>query len=313
MLVITDFAQLHSFAKPCVVAMGTFDGLHLGHLDVIMKAKSMAEQQEALLTVFTFNGHPLELIRPENAPVALLSQAEKRRLFEMYGVDILLDLPFNREMAELTPENFFAKLLQLGISGIVVGENFTYGRSGVGTPATLAQSAAATGVALEVRPLVKQRGIPVSSTRIRQLLLAGRIEEAEELLGRPYVLSGVVAHGNERGRLLGFPTANLELADQRIALPPEGVYAVEVKVQDGLYPGMANIGRNPTFGDVMSPRLETHLFGFSGNLYGQEMRVVLRHRVRAQVRFASVDELRAQLERDKQSCQEFLGVVPHKM
>ena len=313
MLIITDLAQLHSFDKPCVVAMGTFDGLHLGHLDVIMKAKSMAQQQEALLTVFTFNGHPLELIRPESAPVALLSQAEKRKIFEKYGVDVLLDLPFNREMAELTPEIFFAKLLRLGISGIVVGENFTYGKEGAGTPTTLAQSATASGVALEVRPLVKLKGVAVSSTRIRQLLLAGKVEEAEELLGRPYVLSGVVAHGNERGRLLGFPTANLELADQRIALPPEGVYAVEVKVQDGYYPGMANIGRNPTFADVMSPRLETHLFGYSGNLYGQEIRVALRHRVRAQVRFASVDELQAQLERDKRSCQEFLGLVPPKM
>ena len=302
MLVVNALGQVHKLKKQCVVALGTFDGLHLGHQDVILAAKKEAEERNALLTVFTFSNHPLELIRPELAPVRLLSKEQKYELLASYGVDVLLDLPFNWELARLSPSDFIEKLLLLDVSGVVVGENFTYGAEGAGNCDTLARAAQEQGFTLDVRPLVQRDDVVISSTVIRQLLAEGKVAAASELLGRPYALTGTVSHGNERGRLLGFPTANIELCEAGVAYPPEGVYAVRVLVDGKEYKGMANIGKNPTFGDVAELRLETHLFDFAKDIYGQQLTVFFIANLRKQVKFASIDELKAQLEQDKQSC-----------
>lgn len=302
MLVVNALGQVHKLKKQCVVALGTFDGLHLGHQDVILAAKKEAEERNVLLTVFTFSNHPLELIRPEFAPVRLLSKEQKYELLASYGVDVLLDLPFNWELARLSPSDFIEKLLLLDVSGVVVGENFTYGAEGAGNCDTLARAAQEQGFSLDVRPLVQRDGVVISSTVIRQLLAEGKVAAASELLGRPYALTGTVSHGNERGRLLGFPTANIELCEAGVAYPPEGVYAVKALVDGKEYKGMANIGKNPTFGDVAELRLETHLFDFAKDIYGQQLTVLFIANLRKQVKFASIDELKAQLEQDKQSC-----------
>lgn len=306
MLVINDLRQIHKLEKQCVVALGTFDGLHVGHQDVINVARRQARQRGHLLAVFTFQNHPLELICPERVPVALLTREEKYSLLEKLGVELLIDLPFDRQLASLSPAEFLQKLLLLGISGIVVGENFTYGYKGAGNCKLLAEAAMDNSFSLEVRPLVKQQGEAVSSTLIRQKLLEGHVEAAARLLGRPYTITGIVAHGNERGRLLGFPTANLELADNRVALPPVGVYAVRVRLSQGSYKGMANIGNNPTFGDVNSLRLETHIFDFSDDIYGQSITIEFVAAIREQVKFNSLDALITQLQQDKSKCQEIL-------
>ena len=306
MEIITSLEQLHSFAAPCVVALGTFDGLHRGHLDVIGTAKQEAEHTGAKLAVFTFSNHPLEWINPAHVPVALVTPAVKLQLLENLGVDVLIDIPFNQLVADLLPQQFLERLSALNYSCLVVGENFTYGQRGVGNVYTLAASAQAMGFKLIVRKLVSNNGTIVSSTEIRRLITAGEVQQAAKMLGRSYSISGIVAHGNERGRLLGYPTANLELVDAHVAIPQGGVYAVRAYVDGGVYGGMANIGKNPTFGDVEKPRLETNIFGFSGDIYGKTLTIEFVQRIRGEVKFAGIDALKAQLAQDKLDCLKFL-------
>ena len=306
MEIITSLEQLHSFAAPCVVALGTFDGLHRGHLDVIGTAKQEAEHTGAKLAVFTFSNHPLEWINPAHVPVALVTPAVKLQLLENLGVDVLIDIPFNQLVADLLPQQFLERLSALNYSCLVVGENFTYGQRGVGNVYTLAASAQAMGFKLIVRKLVSNNGTIISSTEIRRLITDGEVQQAAKMLGRSYSISGIVAHGNERGRLLGYPTANLELVDAHVAIPLGGVYAVRAYVDGGVYGGMANIGKNPTFGDVEKPRLETNIFGFSGDIYGKMLTIEFVQRIRGEVKFAGIDALKAQLAQDKLDCLKFL-------
>lgn len=306
MEIITSLEQLHSFAAPCVVALGTFDGLHRGHLDVIGTAKQEAEHTGAKLAVFTFSNHPLEWINPAHVPVALVTPAVKLQLLENLGVDVLIDIPFNQLVADLLPQQFLERLSALNYSCLVVGENFTYGQRGVGNVYTLAASAQAMGFKLIVRKLVSNNGTIISSTEIRRLITAGEVQQATKMLGRSYSISGIVAHGNERGRLLGYPTANLELVDAHVAIPLGGVYAVRAYVDGGVYGGMANIGKNPTFGDVEKPRLETNIFGFSGDIYGKTLTIEFVQRIRGEVKFAGIDALKEQLAQDKLDCLKFL-------
>lgn len=306
MEIITSLEQLHSFAAPCVVALGTFDGLHRGHLDVIGTAKQEAEHTGAKLAVFTFSNHPLEWINPAHVPVALVTPAVKLQLLESLGVDVLIDIPFNQLVADLLPQQFLERLRALNYSCLVVGENFTYGQRGMGNVYTLAASAQALGFKLIVRKLVSNNGTIVSSTEIRRLITAGEVQQAAKMLGRSYSISGIVAHGNERGRLLGYPTANLELVDAHVAIPLGGVYAVRAYVDGGVYGGMANIGKNPTFGDVEKPRLETNIFGFSGDIYGKTLTIEFVQRIRGEVKFAGIDALKEQLAQDKLDCLKFL-------
>lgn len=306
MEIITSLEQLHSFAAPCVVALGTFDGLHLGHLDVIGTAKQEAKHTGAKLAVFTFSNHPLEWINPAHVPVALVTPAVKLQLLENLGVDVLIDFPFNQLVADLLPQQFLERLRALNYSCLVVGENFTYGQRGMGNVYTLAASAQALGFKLIVRKLVSNNGTIISSTEIRRLITAGEVQQAAKMLGRSYSISGIVAHGNERGRLLGYPTANLELVDAHVAIPLGGVYAVRAYVDGGVYGGMANIGKNPTFGDVEKPRLETNIFGFSGNIYGKTLTIEFMQRIRGEVKFTGIDALKEQLAKDKLDCLKFL-------
>lgn len=306
MEIITAFEQLHSVGTPCVVALGTFDGLHLGHQDVILAAREQARATGARLAVFTFSNHPLSFIRPDAVPDALISQTKKLELLEMLGVDILIDIPFEKSLAQLTPEEFLEKLNPLEYNCLVVGENFTYGIYGKGNAKTLAQSAISMGFKLFVRPLVSCDGTVISSTAIRQLISNGLMQEAAKMLGRNYCLTGTVAHGNERGRLLGFPTANIELEDYNVAVPNGGVYIVEVLLEGKRYYGMANIGKNPTFGDVERLRLEVNIFDFAEDIYGKEMSVIFIQRIRGEVRFSSVDALKVQLIADAEACKKLL-------
>ena len=304
--VITSLGQLHRFDRPCVVALGTFDGLHRGHMDVIRTAWEEAHRSGALLAVFTFSNHPYECFRPDKVPPALITPAQKQALLRDLGVDVLVDIPFDFSVARLAPEDFLQQLAQLGYSCLVVGNNFTYGIRGEGTVVTLAESAKRLGFKLLVRDLISDGSTVISSTAIRRHIAEGDVVEAAAMLGRTYSLTGIVAHGNERGRLLGFPTANVELADSKQAIPLGGVYAVQVHVMGQRYGGMANIGKNPTFGDVEKPRLETNIFGFSGDIYGEQIRVDFVARVRGEVKFASLEQLRQQLAADKLRCQELL-------
>ena len=304
--VITSLKQLHKYDRPCVVALGTFDGLHRGHMDVIRTAWEEAHRTDALLAVFTFSNHPFACFRPDRVPPALITPAQKQALLRDLGVDVLVDVPFDLSVARIAPEAFLEQLQVLGYSCLVVGNNFTYGLRGAGTVDTLAASAQRLGFKLMVRQLVSDGATIISSTAIRRLIAEGDVQEAAHMLGRSYSLTGAVASGNQRGRLLGFPTANLELADYNQAIPLAGVYAVQVLHSGQRYGGMANIGTNPTFGDVAKPRLETHIFDFNENIYGQEITVQFIARIRGEVKFSSIEALTNQLAQDKMACKRSL-------
>lgn len=307
MEIISTFSQLHKFSKPCVIALGTFDGLHRGHIDIIEAAKNEAAKEDALLAVFTFQNHPASLINPKLVPPALITKFERQAAFEKLGVDVLVEVPFDKELCSLTPEDFVKKLYALGFSCLVVGDNFTYGAMGKGNKSTLEESAKDNGFKLIVRSLVTDDEITISSTVIRKYIANGMVQEAALLLGRNYSLSGIVAHGNERGRTIGFPTANIELVDLKMAVPAVGVYAVFVNINGKCYQGMANIGDNPTFGDVQNKRLEVNIFDFAEDIYDKEIAVAFVERVRGEVKFSSIEALKAQITQDKLACKQILS------
>lgn len=302
MEIITSLdAELKNKYPATVIALGTFDGLHLGHTDVINTAKDYAERSGLKLAVFTFSNHPLALIRPDLVPVRIISAEEKIKLFESFGVDYLINIPFTEDFAALSPDEFLDRLACFNYRCLVVGENFTYGFLGSGKTETLERSGRKNGFDVIVRPLVKMNGNVVSSTGIRNLIQAGHIEYANRMLGRAYAITGKIVHGEQRGRKLGFPTANIELLHGEMAVPAPGVYAVTASIEGSIYEGMGNIGNNPTFNDVEHARLEVNLFNCSGDLYGKTMSVQFHKYIRAEKKFSGVEELCRQIEEDKKA------------
>lgn len=302
MEIITSLdAELKNKYSATVIALGTFDGLHLGHTDVINTAKDYAERNGLKLAVFTFSNHPLALIRPDLVPVRIISAEEKIKLLESFGVDYLINIPFTEDFAALSPDEFLERLAYFNYRCLVVGENFTYGFLGSGKTETLERSGRKNGFDVIVRPLVKMNGNVVSSTGIRNLIQAGHIEYANRMLGRAYSITCKIVHGEQRGRKLGFPTANIELLHGEMAVPAPGVYAVTASIEGSIYEGMGNIGNNPTFNDVEHARLEVNLFNCSGDLYGKTMSVQFRKYIRAEKKFSGVEELCRQIEEDKKA------------
>ena len=302
MEIITSLdAELKNKYPATVIALGTFDGLHLGHTDVINTARNYAECSGLKLAVFTFSNHPLALIRPDLVPVRIISAEEKIKLLESFGVDYLINIPFTEDFAALSPDEFLEKLACFNYRCLVVGENFTYGFLGSGKTETLERSGRKNVFDVIVRPLVKINGNVVSSTGIRNLIQAGHIEYANRMLGRAYAITGKIVHGEQRGRKLGFPTANIELVHGEMAVPAPGVYAVTASIEGSIYEGMGNIGNNPTFNDVEHARLEVNLFNCSGDLYGKTMSVQFHKYIRAEKKFSGVEELCRQIEEDKKA------------
>lgn len=302
MEIITSLdAELKNKYPATVIALGTFDGLHLGHTDVINMARDYAERSGLKLAVFTFSNHPLALIRPDLVPVRIISAEEKIKLLESFGVDYLINIPFTEDFAALSPDEFLDRLACFNYRCLVVGENFTYGFLGSGKTETLERSGRKNGFDVIVRPLVKMNGNVVSSTGIRNLIQAGHIEYANRMLGRAYSITGKIVHGEQRGRKLGFPTANIELLHGEMAVPAPGVYAVTASIEGSIYEGMGNIGNNPTFNDVEHARLEVNLFNCSGDLYGKTMSVQFHKYIRAEKKFSGVEELCRQIEEDKKT------------
>ena len=284
---------------PCVIAMGTFDGLHKGHRDVIDTAASYAAKHHLRLAVFTFSNHPYATIRPSAIPQSLLSPEEKIRLLKLWGVDLLIDVPFNKQLSILSPEIFLQKMKLFNYSCLVCGINYSYGFKGTGNIASLQTAGKEQGFDVIVRPLLEYKNKIISSTRIRRAIAEGNLRDAEYMLGRFCSVEGIVHKGFQRGRKIGFPTANLYVNRSGSALPPSGVYAVQVRDGDKLYNGVGNLGMNPTFDDVVREVLEVHLFGCDENLYGHILEASFCRFIRHERRFSSVEELKVQLEKDK--------------
>lgn len=287
-----------SYPKP-VLALGNFDGVHLGHQNILRHVVSRAGEIGGTPMVFTFDCHPLKVLAPERAPLVLTTNAQKRSLIGALGVRVGLWIPFTEQFARQRPLAFIRDVLQerIGVHELVVGYDFRFGHCRVGNVSLLQQQAAAHGYEVTVIPAVKLGATVVSSSTIRALLQKGQVEEAARLLGRYYALSGLVVEGFRRGAKLGFPTANVRV-DHEI-VPREGVYAVRAEWEGRQYPGVANVGRNPTFGND-SLSVEVHLLDFEGDLYGARLDVVFVARIRDERKFVSVDELAAQIACDVQ-------------
>jgi riboflavin kinase / FMN adenylyltransferase len=264
------------------VAIGVFDGVHKGHQAVIDKAD----------TVLTFDPHPLSVINPDAAPKLIMPFDVKRDVIDGLGVEELVIIPFDREFMKIPAEDFISKILveQLGARKVSVGENFRFGAKAQGDPAMLG---AHSQFETRVVPLVEVDGETVSSTRIRALVAAGDMEGARHCLGAPFMVEGEVVGGDQRGRELGFPTANI-VPDDRLAIPGHGVFAA---FANGV-PAAVNVGVRPTFETGRGVLIETYLIDFDGDLYGTDLRVAFVARLRGEKRFASVEELIAQMRID---------------
>ena len=300
-----DWAGLPAEARGATVALGNFDGVHLGHAHLVRAAH--AARPDLPLAVLTFEPHPRELFRPDDPPFRLSLSAERAAALEALGVRRIYEVAFDAAFSRLTAEQFITDVLRdaLGAAHLACGPDFAFGyRRGGGVP-LLAERAEQMGMGLTiVPPLADARG-PLSSTRIRRVLQDGYPERATADLGRPWAIRGMVAHGDQRGRTIGFPTANVPLG--RHLEPARGVYAVTVRLDDGgVHDGVANIGRRPTVSDGVESRLEAHLFDFDADLYGQEISVALHGFLRAEQKFASFDALRTQIAADAEAARTML-------
>ena len=297
MEIIKKFSGLtEKFTRP-VVALGMFDGVHLGHASVINHALDKAKAIDGTAIVFTFSNHPLTVIAPDAAPLMIGSRNLRRDIFADMGVDVLIEIPFTKDFSRKSPEEFL-ELLREKISPayVVTGPNYTFGRFGRGNGRLLLREAQNYGFKAEVCQAFTVGRKTVSSTRIRALIAAGDLNSANELLGRNFTYAGEVVNGDRRGRKIGFPTANLEIDDKR-AMLPNGAYIVRVKVRGQIFNGIANVGDNPTF-KVARRRLEVFIDKFSGDIYGEEIFVSFIDKLRDEKIFAGVDELKAQLNED---------------
>jgi riboflavin kinase/FMN adenylyltransferase len=281
-----------------IVALGNFDGFHLGHQAVVGRAVARARAEGRPALVATFDPHPMRYFRPDSPWFRLTTMDQRARLIEAAGVDALFVFRFDREFAALSPEEFVRQWLveRLGAAGIVTGEDFTFGKNRGGGVALLASLGQENGFTAEAVPPVCLDGAPVSSSRIREALRGGDCESATRLLTRPFTIEGIVEHGDKRGRTIGYPTANLPL--DRYLRPRFGIYAVRGILSDGrTLDGAANLGIRPTF-EPPRELLEPYFFDFSGDLYGQRIEVELISFLRPEARFDSVEALQAQMARD---------------
>lgn len=278
-------------APPRKVAIGTFDGVHMGHREVI----------DGNDTVLTFDPHPLSVLAPEKAPPLVMPHSIQRDVIGGLGVEELVVIPFDRDFSLRSAEEFVERVLvgQLGATSVSVGENFHFGRDAKGSPDFLRSR---TEFETRVVPLIEVDGQPVSSTRIRELVGAGDMAGAAKLLGGPFILQGPVVHGEKRGRELGYPTANIVPREGFVA-PANGVYAGWANQ----HPAAINVGVRPTFQSTLGLLVEPYLIDFDGDLYGQELKVAFAERLRGEEKFDSVDALKEQMAADVERTRELLG------
>ncbi|AJQ27683.1 bifunctional riboflavin kinase/FAD synthetase [Pelosinus fermentans] len=304
MEVLNQLTTLKDQYPRITVALGTFDGVHIGHQKVISRSVESAKQLDGTSVVFTFSNHPLSIIAPERCPLQIITQDDKVELIEKLGVDILLNIPFTAEFLKLSASQFIRLLLdQLNPKHILIGPNYFFGYKRCGTPELLQKSGLQYGFTTEINPTVYVDDVMVSSTLIRQMITAGQVDQAATLLGRPVTLKGRVIHGAKRGRLLGYPTINLGIASD-LAVPQNGVYAVELIIQDNQYNGIANVGTNPTFHDI-GRRIEVHILDFSGDLYGEAVTVRFLNHIRNEQTFSNSEELKSQIAKDIMAAQKY--------
>jgi riboflavin kinase/FMN adenylyltransferase len=297
---------------PTVLAIGNFDGVHLGHRALLARLTAKAEELGLPASVMTFEPHPRELFSPDQAPARLTSLREKLGLLEACGVDRVYVCHFSRKLAGLTAEDFIARVLVQGLAvrHLIIGDDFRFGRGRGGDFAMLQQAGVDCGFGVEAMHTIDIDGERVSSSAVRETLAAGDLEHAARLLGRPYRISGRVVHGDKIGRRIGFPTANIQLKRKR--LPLTGVFAVNVSGLDKRHlPGAANLGVRPTLGHALKPVLEVHLLDFDRQIYGTHVTVHFLHQLRREAKFESLEALTAQIARDVEATRAYFSGGDH--
>jgi len=284
--------------RGAIIALGNFDGFHAGHQAVADEAIAWARGEGRPAIIATFDPHPVRLFLPDAVPFRLTTLDQRERLFAAAGADAMLVFHFTHELAAHSAEDFVHMLVeQYGARGVVTGEDFTFGKGRAGNVALLEQLGQPLGLGTQaVAPVIDETGEAISSSRIRNALVAGDCATATRLLTRPFTIAGEVIHGDKRGREIGFPTANMEMGPY--LRPAYGIYAIRARLPDGrLVDGAANLGIRPTF-DPPRELLESYLFGFSGSLYGQTIEVELIERLRSEAKFDSLEALVAQMDAD---------------
>lgn len=310
MLELHSIEDLKRFEEPLHLAIGVFDGVHLGHRTVIDRALQRARSTDGRGVVVTFHPHPLRVLRPDKAPRLLASTPHKIKLLRACGVDATVIVAFNAALADTDPEIFIARLVEAAprLASICVGHEWSFGKDRRGNVDLLKTLGQDHGFEVEGISPVEVDGEVVSSTRIRNLVETGRLEEAARLLGRRFTILGHVVEGKHLGSKLGFPTANLATHNEQF--PPNGVYAVEALWGDSRLPGVVNIGCRPTIDPDSTERiLELHLFDFQQSLYGEELEVIFHDHLRPEKSFPDLGALKHQIAADADEARERLRTV----
>jgi riboflavin kinase/FMN adenylyltransferase len=295
--------------RDSIVALGNFDGFHLGHQAVVGRAVQRGFHERRPVVVATFDPHPVRHFQPDVPPFRLTTLDQRERLFAHAGADSMLVFQFNAALAATTAQDFVAELLakQIGAAGVVTGEDFTFGYKRGGNAPVLRELGAAHGIIAEAVAPVALDSEPVSSSRIRDALKAGDPGTATHLLTRPFAVEGVVQHGDKRGKQLGYPTANMTLGNYQ--RPAYGIYAVRVRLgDDSEYDGVASLGIRPSFEPPVE-LLEAHLFDFDGDLYGRMIEVALHHYLRPEAKFDGLEALKSQMDRDAADARKFFACI----
>lgn len=306
MILITDLNQIRERFTDSVITIGNFDGIHLGHQELVKIVIHRAREIGARSMVVTFRPHPLKILAPDKCPPLISIYEEKICLFRKLGIDILVKIPFTVDFSSMAPRDFVKNILcdQLGAREIFVGYNYRFGRGREGNIQKLKELGKEFGFNVREVDQVSLNGEVISSSKIRDLLKNGDVEHAARLLGRHYAMTGVVVKGDGRGKNIGFPTANL--APKHLIIPSNGVYAVRLSARDRYYDGIANIGLRPTF-NKKDLTVEVHIFEFNEDLYGEEITVCFIKKIREEKKFMNADALIMQIRGDIETVKQILS------
>jgi riboflavin kinase/FMN adenylyltransferase len=311
MQLIQHLDEITAPFRNAVITIGNFDGVHIGHQALFYEVIERAHAIDGTSIAMTFEPHPLRVLKKNHTPPLITLLEQKAELIERSGVDVLICVPFTLEFAAITAASFVEDLLvlKIGMKAIVLGEDYAFGKNREGNIELLNALAPRLGFEVIVTSLIRSvKGVSerISSTAIRELVQAGEMQQACKMLGRHFQLRGIVVAGRDRGgKLLGFPTANLKIEDE--LCPKTGIYAVTVETRRGLHLGVANIGYSPTFDDRQFT-VEVHILDFNEAIYGEKIRVNFVKRLRGEIKFASIEELKRQIERDIETARSILLV-----